>query len=524
MDTPQTKKIINQLCKYQLITYFTSSQKLNDWLNNLTSKEITNIINLTISPEELAFPKELLINKNLLSCEDYQKRIFAMSKLKNGSGCWSLFEHLCSPNFLNSKYYYQDLTLISVAPTAKYALSIIDNNNFLNSKYHTEDLIMIIESLNPELINDIEVTESLTEIATNKDSINSPYHRQDMDLIFKSHGDNLQLYGSSLKTILNNLAINPVSLQDPYHLENMEILSKNLIANEFLYNLMTDEKIVTGKYYRDEINALINSKSIITAIAIYYYICNPQDNSFLETLSFSLYDYDPSDESHQNLDYCYRYLKRTNNTPGNLNSEYLKYLNILNEIDDKIIPYFESLLSNKLLINSRYYHQDLELFQEVTNHNISKSLYQLMTSPISLNSSYHLHDALLISKISNDKNRKLLLKKALDENSLNSPYHEYDMTYLSKLNLSKIKPNIYERMLYYLFNQNGLNSQEHLTALEALSKGEIYNYKETSEEQLTPVETIIIPTSSDTDEFFSYETYSKEKMLTRIKRLFTLKK
>ena len=521
MEASQIKKITNQLCKYKLTTYFKSTQKLNDWLNNLTPSEIKNIINLTISPEELLFPKELLINKSLLSCLDYQKRIFAMSKLKNASGCWHLFEHLCSPNFINSKYYYQDLAIISTAPTAKYALSIIDNDIFLNSKYHTEDLILIIESINPKLNNDIKVTESLIEVATNKESINSPYHRQDMDFIFKSNNNNIQIYGLYSKNNFNNLAINPVSLKDPYHLENMEILSQNPLSSEFIYDLMTNEKIVTGKYYRDEIKALINAKSIITAIAIYYYICNPQDNFCLETSSFSLYDYDPSDETHQILDYCYRYQKRTNNLPGNFNPEYLKNLNLLNEIDDKILPYFESLLSNKLLINSPYYYQDLKLFQEITDYDILRSLYQLMTSYSSLNSPYHFQDAMLISETTNDKNRKLLLKKALDDNSINSTYHEYDMKYLSKLNLSKIKPNIYDRVIYYLFHPDGLCSQYHIIALETLSKGELYNSEEFLDEELNNTPNSLISPTSNNDDFFLDETYPKEKIITRIKKIFT---
>ena len=519
MDASQINKITNQLCKYQIITYFKSTNRLNEWLNNLTEQEITNIINLDISPDELAFPKELLINKNLLSCSDYQKRIFAMSKLKNGHNCWHLFKHLCSPNFLNSKYYYQDIALMQTVPTAKYILSIIDNDYFLNSKYHEEDLKMIIASHNLDLANETILTESLVQVASNKDSINSAYHRQDMSLIYESYQNNFQLYDSYHQKNLIDLAINPISLQEPYHLENMQILSTSPLASEFLYYLMTNEQIVTGQYYRKEISALTNAKSIITAIVLYCYICNPQTPTFLESSSFGLYDYDFSDETHQNLYYCYCYKKRDNNLPGHLNPEYLKYLDMLNEIDDKILPYYESLLSHKILINSSYYYQDLNLLQEVTDSHVFESLYELMTSPISLNSPSHLEDALLISQIQDEKKRKLLLKLALDENNLTSIYHRYDMKYLSKLNLLKIKPNVYEQLIYYLCHPNGLNNQEHIPALEKIAKGDIY-----ISEEIHQPDGINIPTSLESDDIYSHETLPQEKILTKLKKIFTSKK
>jgi len=525
MNNKLLKKLISQLRKYQLTTIFETPEQLETWLKKIPGKHITNLISLNIDPEEIKFPKELLINENLLNCDDYSHRVLAMSTLKNGDGCWHLFDRLCSPNFLNSKFYYRDIALISQAQTARYALWVIDNAEFINSKYHTEDLQLIIESLNPELNNDILVAESLATVASDKNSLNSQYHRQDMELIFQSKGDGLQSYGSYPERGVNNLAKNPVSLQDPYHLENMQILSESPHTAEFLYRLMTDSTIVSGKYYREEINALRDAKSTVTAIAMYYYITNPHDNSWYDISTIDFYDLDYNDDGRDALNYCYRCIGRKNNQPGHHNPKYLEYLTLLNEIDDKVVPYFESLLSDNTLINSEYYEHDLNLLLEVTNPRIYHDLYQLMTNKRSLNSPHHLNDAILISKTENEKTRRLLLNKATNQDSLNNPNHEYDMKYISKLNLSKIKDKIYDSMYYYLFNQKGMNAYEHIDALEKLSKGEMYEPVNAIDEYLDTLENHLLPDDYDYQEQDNTPVpmMTKEKILTRIKKLFRKK-
>ena len=49
----------------------------------------------------------LLINSDLLSCQDYKQKVAAISTLKNGDGCWHLYNNICSPNFLRSKNFYK---------------------------------------------------------------------------------------------------------------------------------------------------------------------------------------------------------------------------------------------------------------------------------------------------------------------------------------------------------------------------------------------------------------------------------
>lgn len=520
MNKQELTKLIKQLKKYHIANTFESPETLDNWLKKLTNNQITNLNNLDINPEEIKFSPKILINEHLLACNDYQKRILAMSKLKNEDGCWQLFERLCSPNFLNCPHYYQDLELISHAPTARYALWIIDDDNFINSKYHHEDLKLIIESQISK--NNYLITEALTELAHNKDSINGPYHSEDMLLISQADEECLSPAGAYSKGSLNSLATDKISLQDPYHIENMQILSRSPISNEVLYELMTNSTIINSKNYRDEINAVKKAKSITTAIAMYYYIINPHDYSLFDFSSLDLFELAFNEDAYDALNYCYRYQDRKNNQPGNLNPKYLEYLNLLNEIDDNVVPYFESLLSNTTLINSNYYEQDLKLLLEITDPHIYYDLYLLMTNNVSLNNSHHLSDTILISNTSNERTRRLLIEKATSEHSVNSPYHEYDMIYISKLNFSKIKDKIFDLMYYYLFNPKGIASPEHIKALEKLANGEIYEPVNPINDYLNSLESQLPSFINDSEEYKITET--KEKVLTRLKKIFTSKK
>ena len=72
MKTIIIEKGIEQIQKYHLENNFASQSELIKWLTTLKKKEISNFLNLDVNPEEIKFPKELLINKNLLNCLDYQ--------------------------------------------------------------------------------------------------------------------------------------------------------------------------------------------------------------------------------------------------------------------------------------------------------------------------------------------------------------------------------------------------------------------------------------------------------------------
>jgi len=469
MNKEDLKKTLRQIKKYELTKNFKDNEEFDNWLKKLTQKQIKNLNSLNIEPNEIKFPKELIINENLLNCDDYLKRITAMINIKNGEGCWHLFDRLCNKEFLESKNYYQDMLMISKGKSPRYALWVIDKPEFINSVYHNEDLRLIINAKDNEDGCDYLVAEALAMVAKNSESINSMYHRHDMMTIAENGSKCLQPSGTRPKNSTNALAINVISLKDKYHKENMQILSKNPLAKEFLYKLMTNSKIINGKYYRQEIEALLKSTSIINAIAIYFYITNPKEDSIYNFSTIDFYEYDYPVEEEFN--YAYRYNGRLNNQEGNNNPKYLENLELLNKIDEKKVMYYESILSNIDSLNSQYQEYDLEILNSINDKNIILDLFEIMTNKTFLSSPHHIQDINLISQATDQQIRNLLIRKATDELSIKNPNHEYDMNYISKLNIKKIDAEIYHLMIGYLFNYN--NTKDHIDVLEKLSKGKI---------------------------------------------------
>ena len=235
MKKDELRKIINQVKKYNLTKQFSNPEEFSEWVSSLNKRQIQNFNSLAVDPSKIKFLNFLLINKNLLNCEDYSKRVNAIMKLKNGNGCWHLFDRLCSPNFLNSEKFYEDIEKISKAKTARHTLWIINDDVFINSPYHDEDLELILGA------KDSEHAEALATTAKSRASINSPYHQKDMKLISSCKSEGLRGIGS-FPVWGDNLAINEVSLSDPYHLENMQILVKNPISSNVLYCIMSSER------------------------------------------------------------------------------------------------------------------------------------------------------------------------------------------------------------------------------------------------------------------------------------------
>lgn len=514
MTQEQLKKLISQIKKYDLISLFDNAEEFDKWLLSLNDLQIKNFNNLTINPIEIIFPKYLLINENLLNCADYTKRIDTISKLKNGDGCWHLFDTLCSPNFLNSKNFYQDIDLLSKADTARYGLWILAKDEFINSPYHEEDLKLLVEShdTNEENPLDYIVSEAIADVASNPDSIKSPYHQADMKLIATSGSKCLQSTHSYPQDSLNTLAINTVSLQDKYHLENMQILATNPLASTFLYEVMTTKELVKGKHYRKEIEVLLNAKSRLTARALYYYIVNPR-RKFRDDRYF----YDDYDA----LDIENAYFVRSDTVSGKSDKDYQENLTKISKIDEKFVMHFVSLLINSDFVNSPYKRFDIELLEIITNKSIFMDLYRLMTNENSLNSIHHKKDAVLISQTESEGIRDLLLEAATNEYSLNSMHHEYDMKYISKLDLDSISEKIYERMEYYLFRENGINDPNHIKILENLYKGILPEETNTNNilEHLDYLEKNMVIKKHQNDKP-EEKTEIKRKILKRIKNIF----
>ena len=464
MKNETLKQIIEQIKKYELTETFSDVEEFKKWASKLNSTQVNNFLSLNIDLEEIRELRHLLINCDLLSCQDYKKKVAAISTLKNGDGCWHLFDAICKPNFLKSKNFYKDIEMLSKADTARYGLWILGEDTFINSPYHDEDLKLLVETHDTREEDPLNfvVSDAIATVAGNIDSIKSPHHRADMKLIATAGSDCLQMSHSYSEHSLNNLAVNKVSLADKYHLENMQILATNPIASEFLYIIMTDPNFVKGKNYRKEVEALANAKSKATARALYYYIVNPKrkylsDMDFLRDCKYDIEDAHISDR---------------NSVAGSNDPNYLKNLIKINEIDDELVMHFVSLLMNPNFINSPYKDFDLELLQSISSKSIFMDLYILMNEEVSLNNKHHKRDAVIISQSTIDGVRDLLLEKACNEYSLNSINHEYDMEFISKLQLDSIAEKIYFEIYYYLFRQKGIDDPQRKEKLEKLLQGE----------------------------------------------------
>ena len=430
-----------------------------------------------------------------------------MSKLKNADGWYHLFYRLCSPNFLSSENYYYDMEMISKAPSAQHLLWIVNEDAFINSPYHKEDLNLIIEAKDTpkEDGNELDwlVEEALTVVASNADSINSPYHQKDMQLIAHAGSECLQMSHSYPESSLNNLATNSVSLKDKYHLENMQILSQHPISTKYLYELMTNPEIIIGKYYRNEVNALLSAKSSLTALAIYCYILNPKNYDSL-ALNLDL-------KFSEIMEFRYE-IKRHNWIKGSTNPNYLKYLELLSQTDDKYVLYIESLLSDKYFINSQYRDYDLNVLLSTQDKDVFLDLYRFITDEISLNGSHHIKDLDIISKTDNKELRNWLVSKAIDKESINNCYHDYDMEYISKLDLDNIDEETLKSIHYYLFVLNGINHPKHIERLEKLSKGEAIQIEDTILSHLDYLE--------NNPESVTVSNEEKPRIMSRLRKIF----
>ena len=287
-----------------------------------------------------------------------------------------------------------------------------------------------------------------------------------MDLIAASGSDCLQMSSSYPQHSLNALAINRMSLADKYHLENMQILAKKPLAEYFLYDIMTNPDIINRPTYREEVKILVNAQSKVKARALYYYIANPNEkfSSDDEYMNDVEYYNDMEYEKTRPLIYSNDYVD------GTKDPDYLINLNIINNMDDRLVMHFVSLLMTPAFINSPNKRFDIELLQRIKNPKIFWNLYLLMTEESILDKPYHKKDVVMISETINDKNRHLLLEKAAvhHEDNIN---HDYDMEYITKLDLESINDEIYKKIRHFLLSYAGINDPNHKEKLEQLAKG-----------------------------------------------------
>ena len=79
MDNKTLKQIISQIKKYGLVDVFKTTDIFENWISSLNTKQIDNFLNLNIEPKEVANFKSILINNDLLNCQDYSKKVGSTS-------------------------------------------------------------------------------------------------------------------------------------------------------------------------------------------------------------------------------------------------------------------------------------------------------------------------------------------------------------------------------------------------------------------------------------------------------------
>lgn len=493
MNNETLKQIISQIKKYELVDEFKTANSFEYWISSINSKQIDNFINLNIDFQEVKNFKSILIDRNLLDCQDYQKRIEAITKLKNGDGCYHLFWKICSKKFLESKDFYKDIEMISKADTTRYCLKAIQGDLFIDSPYHDEDLKLIVEA------KDSYIADALVDVAQNIFSINSPYHQKDMLLISKANHsvDNL-VY----------LATNENSLKDKYHLENMQILAECITpnVNEELFEIMTYKRIIQGKDYRKKVEILKNVKNRMNARALYYYIVNPRekffhDAEYISSLPKELYDL--LGKSSRIFDH--------NLIAGSNDPEYLNNLIKISNMDERLVMHYTALLMNPYFISNQYKDFDLKVLESITDFDIFMDLYTLIYDKLDIvDNTHHQSDVILLSKTLDSKIRKWLIERMTNENNNN---YDYDIEYITKLKLDSINDEIKEEMKYYLFKEKGINDLKHREKLESLLTGVMVERHESLLDYLNKLEEEL-----DTKEV--EEPVSNKKAKSRVLSLF----
>ena len=455
MKNETLKQIIIQIKKYGLVDVFKTTDNFKNWISTLDSKQINSFLSLNIEPKEVENFRSILIDRSLLSCQDYSRRVETIAKLKNGDGCWYLFDRICNPKFLKSKNFYKDIEMISKAETARYCLNALEEDVFINSPYHDEDLKLIVEA------KDFATAKALAEVAKNINSIKSSYHQEDMLLISKA--DNELISSEYLKIGLKYLAINESSLKDKYHLQNMQILAEHTIASEELFCIMIDNEIIKGKNYRKEVEILKNVKSRMNARALYYYIANPHKKFVIDNRNFKddpvLYRMltNSPDISNEGL------------ISGSNDPEYLNNLTKISNMDEKLVMHYTSLLMNPHFLKSQYKKFDLKVLESITDADIFMDLYILIYENLDLvDNPHHQSDIILLSKTLDSKIRKWLVGRMISKYNNN---YDYDIEYITKLKLDSISNETKEEMKYYLFTEKGINDPKHIEKLESLLNG-----------------------------------------------------
>lgn len=444
MKQEELKRIIGQIKRYDLVSEFEEVEDVKRWLENLNERQIKNFINLNIDLSNIKFPKDILLNKAFLNHPDFLHRVDMLI----ASG----YDKRLSSAFLISNYFEDAIKLLNNPMIDEKIKSLINSDYFINSPYYKSDLDLILKVKNPRVL------QLLINLADEEDFIKSPFHESDMKFIAS-----LEDISEEKADLLYSYVINDDALNDSWRNENLKVLLNNKYEDGLLFELLTTPDFIEGKYYRQEIEVFTKALTKGNAIAVFKHIDNGayyKDSEFFNYY-FNKFGFDFSLEyltfgSYASLD---KYS----------HPNYLKDLELLATMNEKIVIFVERLMSWGMFIANPNFEFDLKLLESLAaeeqfNLNIFVDVFRVIK--FAFNEPTHRKDVMLIRNEARDQNRAFMAMIAINENNLQSINHDYDMLFIKNMDFSTLDDEQIRRIEYIMTNSKYINSPKHKDMLE----------------------------------------------------------
>lgn len=444
MKQEELKRIIGQIKRYDLVSEFEEVEDVKRWLETLNERQIGNFINLNIDLSNIKFPKDILLNKAFLNHPDFLHRVDML--IVSG------YDKRLSSAFLISNYFEDAIKLLDNPMIDEKIKSLLDSDYFINSPYYKSDLDLILKVKNPRVL------QLLINLADEEDFIKSPFHESDMKFIAS-----LEDISEEKADLLYSYVINDDALNDSWRNENLKVLLNNKYEDGLLFELLTTPDFIEGKYYRQEIEVFTKALTKGNAIAVFKHIDNGayyKDSEFFNYY-FNKFGFDFSLEyltfgSYASLD---KYS----------HPNYLKDLELLATMNEKIVIFVERLMSWGMFIANPNFEFDLNLLESLANSEefnleIFADVFRVMKfAPFS---PYHQEDLMIIKNEQRARNRELMVNIATEKYNCDSINHDYDMLFIKNMDFSTLDDEQIRRIEYIMTNSKYINSPKHKDMLE----------------------------------------------------------
>lgn len=490
MKQEELKRIIGQIKRYDLVSEFEEVEDVKRWLENLNERQIGNFINLNIDLSNIKFPKDILLNKAFLNHPDFLHRVDML--IVSG------YDKRLSSAFLISNYFEDAIKLLDNPMIDEKIKSLLDSDYFINSPYYKSDLDLILKVKNPRVL------QLLINLADEEDFIKSPFHESDMKFIAS-----LEDISEEKADLLYSYVINDDALNDSWRNENLKVLLNNKYEDGLLFELLTTPDFIEGKYYRQEIEVFTKALTKGNAIAVFKHIDNGayyKDSEFFNYY-FNKFGFDFSLEyltfgSYASLD---KYS----------HPNYLKDLELLATMNEKIVIFVERLMSWGMFIANPNFEFDLNLLESLANSEefnleIFADVFRVMKfAPFS---PYHQEDLMIIKNEQRARNRELMVNIATEKYNCDSINHEYDMNFARNLDFELLTEEQITRIFNIMMIPQNIYDSNHITLVEQVLNN---NFVSESTNVLTYLNEL-----ERNPKLLQYEVSKKGNILSRIRNGF----